>query len=214
MSRATGSPLARNGGQAVFIIVVAVEVALLALLTLAMGVGEALSDRTAVQNALLLASHAAVRAIVVPVGPQGIKLNESSAQSIFARILSLNIPAPLGKSLTSRMTVAQAGETDPHTGFTFGSAGVMASVSFRDTILGQSLAETLYVDTEVHTGVDWPSPSGRFPVGLVPGARRSDGPLSRLGAGPSSRPRHHLPGVDRTSVILCYSRRPQGHLHG
>ena len=214
MSQATGSLLARNSGQAALITAVAAELVLVALLTLALEVGRAAWDRTEVQGALLLASHAAVREIVVPVGPQGVLLDPQAAQSAFTQVLSLDLPTTLVRTVTAHMAIADTGQTDPHTGFVFQLQGVMASASFHDVILGQPLAETLYVDTEVHTGVDWTTSPGRLPLGLLSGTRRTDRDLSGLGLRPGSRTHHHLPGMGRAGRLLLQSGPSPGDLHG
>lgn len=214
MSQATGFLLARNSGQAALITAVAVELVLVALLTLALEVARAAWDRAEVQSALLLASHAAVREIVMPVGPQGVRLDPAAAESAFTQVLALDLPAALARTVTARMAIVGAAEIDPHTGFVFHSQGVMASASFRDVILGASFAQTLYVDTEVHTGVDWTTSPGRLPLGLLASTPRTDRDLSGLGVRPGSRAHHHLPGMGRAGRLLLQSGPAPGDLHG
>lgn len=123
------------------------------LLGSALVLQRAVLDRTRVDLALLLASQSACRAIVLPIGPSGPRLDPARARQAFTRTLDADVPPPLLASLSSGVALASKGTVDAHTGYVFRSQGVMASVRFTDTVLGRTLTETLHVDAEVHHDV-------------------------------------------------------------
>lgn len=132
----------------------AVEALLLAFLTLGLQVAKAAWDRSQAESALFLATQAAVRQIVLPIGVQGVQLSPQKAEVAFSSLLASDLPASLARSASWSMSVADRGTRDVHTGYTFRTQGVMSSVTFHEGILGATFAQTLYLDAEVHTTVD------------------------------------------------------------